>query len=141
MTRFVNEFFSSAEISIIIHATEDKHKILKSLEDTLSIPSNSFFVGVAHGHWQNQILLLTSRLNKKQASELYSKVHILVGGQEPMVKNLFDEKGNLYIRLDKQKLCKGKLVLSERDSVRIKFKAMVREKSEAWTLDSRRNRC
>lgn len=125
----ISNFFSSAEIRLIIHATEDRDKILRFLNDTLSIPANVFFTGVASGHWKNQILLLSCHLDKKRANDLYLKINSLVKSQESAFTNLYDEKGNLYIRLDKQMLCKGKLVLSERDSVRIKFKAMVKGES------------
>jgi RNA binding exosome subunit len=132
------EAFSAAEISIIIHATEDKDKILRSLKGLLGIPANSFFVRVASGHWQNQILFLTSHLDERHANELYSKINNVLS-EESGLTNLLDKKGNLYIRLDKQALCKGRLALLERDSVRIKFNATVKHKSEVSTVYRRRN--
>jgi hypothetical protein len=33
-----------------------------------------------------------------------------------------DEKNNLYLRIDKQSLCEGKIALSDQDSIKIKFK-------------------
>ena len=132
------EAFSAAEISIIIHATEDKDKILRSLNALLGIPANSFFVRVASGHWQNQILFLTSHLDERHANELYSKINNVLS-EESGLTNLLDKKGNLYIRLDKQALCKGRLILLERDSVRIKFNATVKHKSEVSTEYRRRN--
>ena len=33
-----------------------------------------------------------------------------------------DEKGNFYLRLDKQKSCKNKISLSETEGIKIKFK-------------------
>ena len=132
------ETFSAAEISIIIHATEDKDKILRSLNALLGIPENGFFVGVASGHWQNQILFLTTHLDERPANELYSKINNVLS-EESGLTNLLDKKGNLYIRLDKQALCKGRLALLERDSVRIKFNATVKHKSEVSTVYRRRN--
>jgi RNA binding exosome subunit len=123
------KLFSAAEVSVIIHATEDKDNILRPLNDILSIPEKSFLIRVAEGHWQNQILLMTSHLGKRQANELYQKIKMLDKAEDSAFTNLFDEKGNLYIRLDKQMLCKGKLVLLDRDSVRIKFKPVVKHKS------------
>src|SRR5581483_2502766 len=129
--------FSAAEISIIIHATEDKDKILRSLNTLLEISADRFFVRVASGHWQNQILFLTCHLDERDANELYLKINRILS-EESDIPNLFDEKGNLYIRLDKQTLCKGRLALLERDSVRIKFNAMVKHKSEVSTSYRRR---
>lgn len=132
------EAFSAVEISIIIHATEDKDKILRSLNALLGIPANSFFVGVASGHWQNQILFLTSHLDERHANELYSKINNVLSAESGLT-NLLDKKGNLYIRLDKQALCKGRLALLERDSVRVKFNATFKHKSEVSTEYRRRN--
>ena len=33
-----------------------------------------------------------------------------------------DDKGTLHIRLDKQRICEGKIQLSDIDSIKIKFK-------------------
>ena len=35
-----------------------------------------------------------------------------------------DKKGYVYIRLDKQKFCNGKIILSDKDSVRMVFKKL-----------------
>ncbi|MGH9890335.1 MAG: RNA-binding domain-containing protein, partial [Nitrososphaeraceae archaeon] len=40
--------------------------------------------------------------------------------------SLIDEKGNLYLRLDKQRICQGRISLSESDSIRVKFKRVMR---------------
>ncbi|HET7283946.1 MAG TPA: RNA-binding domain-containing protein, partial [Nitrososphaeraceae archaeon] len=49
-----------------------------------------------------------------------------------LLSNLFDkyidEKGNLYIRLDKQRICNGKVSLSESDSIRVRFRPVRRYK-------------
>jgi hypothetical protein len=38
------------------------------------------------------------------------------------IRNLVDEKGNIYLRIDKQGLCRGRINLSEYDSVRVKLR-------------------
>ena len=38
------------------------------------------------------------------------------------IEDYVDSKGNLYIRLDKQRLCLGRVNLSEKDPVRIVIK-------------------
>ena len=45
--------------------------------------------------------------------------------RENLFSNLdkyIDEKGNLYLRLDKQKICKNKISLSDTEGIKIKFK-------------------
>ena|SRR5207245_1401003 len=126
MIRNDNVNFSAAEIGIIVHATEEKDKILEHLNSTLGVSSGSFSTGFAEGHWGNEILLLTAILGKSEANSLYMKVKATLGDKDSaLLSNFYDGKGNLYIRLDKQKVCKGKVTLSEGDSVRIKFKPIL----------------
>ena len=118
--------FSAAEIGIIVHATEEKEKILEHLNSTIGVSPDSFFTRFAEGHWGNKILLLTTILSNSEANSLYMKVKSILSDKDiALLSNFFDEKGNLYIRLDKQSVCRGKVTLSEGDSVRIKFKPIL----------------
>jgi RNA binding exosome subunit len=134
--------FSAAEISIIVHATEEKDKILEHFKSTLSVSPDSFSIGLAEGHWGNKIVLLTSLLSKNEANSLYVKIKsCLTDTDVALLSNFFDfydEKGNLYIRLDKQRLCMGKVSLSEGDSVRIKFKSILTHEPRKSTLNRMR---
>ena len=115
--------FSAAEIKIIVHATEQKDSILEHVKSTLNVPPNTFSIVKTHGHWGNEILLLTSLLGKNDANSLYRKVEAsLFENYDKLPSDFFDEKGNLYIRLDKQRLCRGKVSISEGDSIRIRFR-------------------
>jgi RNA binding exosome subunit len=40
------------------------------------------------------------------------------------IKTNTDKKGYFYIRLDKQKFCIGKIIFSDRDSIRMIFKKL-----------------
>jgi len=118
-----NVNFSAAEIRIIVHATEQKDSILEHVNSTLNVPPNTFSIVKALGHWGNEILLLTSLLGKNDANTLYRKVEVsLFENYDKLPSDFFDEKGNLYIRLDKQRLCMGKVSISESDSIRIRFR-------------------
>jgi RNA-binding protein len=118
-----NVDFSAAEIKIIVHATEEKDSILKHLNSTLDIPPDTFSIVKTEGHWGNEILLLTGNLSKNEANSLYRRVEAsLLESYDDLLSNFFDEKGNLYIRLDKQKLCRGKVSFSESDPIRIRFR-------------------
>jgi len=134
--------FSAAEIGIIVHATEEKEKILEHLNSTLGVSPDSFFTGFAEGHWGNKILLLTAILSNSEANSLYMKVKSILGDKDiALLSNFFDEKGNLYIRLDKQRVCRGKVTLSEGDSVRIKFKPILAHGPRKSTLKRRKTWC
>ncbi|MFL6390672.1 MAG: RNA-binding domain-containing protein [Nitrososphaeraceae archaeon] len=125
--------FSSAEINIVVHATEDENKILHSLFDVLSIPSEKFSYSFSEGHWGNKILVLTATIDGQVAKDLILKIISLLNSIDRYhLSNFFDkyvdEKGNLYIRLDKQRICKGRISLSESDSIRIRFRPVRRYK-------------
>lgn len=125
--------FSSAEINIVVHATEDENKILHSLFDVLSIPSEKFSYSFSEGHWGNKIFVLTATIDGQVAKDLILKIISLLNSIDRYhLSNFFDkyvdEKGNLYIRLDKQRICKGRISLSERDSIRIRFRPVRRYK-------------
>jgi RNA-binding protein len=118
-----NVNFSAAEIKIIVHATEETDSILKHLNSTLNVPPETFSIVKTEGHWGNEILLLTGILSKNEANSLYRKVEAsLLENYDKLLSNFFDERGNLYIRLDKQRLCRGKVSISEGDSIRIRFR-------------------
>ena len=134
--------FSTAEIGIIVHATEDKDRVLEQLNCTLGVPPDSFTTRFAEGHWKNKILLLTAILGKSEANSLYMKVKSILDDKDgALLSNFYDEKGNLYIRLDKQRVCRRKATLSEGDSVRIKFKPILTHGPRKSTLNKRRTWC
>jgi RNA-binding protein len=125
--------FSSAEINIVVHATENEKKILDSLYGILSIPAEKFTCSVSDGHWGNKISILTATIDGQVAKELILKIISLLNSVDRYhLSNFFDkyvdEKGNLYIRLDKQRICKGRISLSDMDSIRIRFRPVKRYK-------------
>ena len=125
--------FSSAEINIVVHATENEKKILDSLYGILSIPAEKFISSVSDGHWGNKISILTATIDGQVAKELILKIISLLNSVDRYhLSNFFDkyvdEKGNLYVRLDKQRICKGRISLSDMDSIRIRFRPVKRYK-------------
>ena len=143
MTSEVNIRFSTAEISIIIHATENQDKILQSINDVLYISPDRFSSTSSEGHWGNKILLLTAVIGSTEASSLIATLlsklnkidrHSLAD----FFDNYIDEKGNLYIRLDKQRVCQGRTSLSDNDSIRIRLRPVRRYRPTKTLEDYRR---
>ncbi|MDQ3852619.1 MAG: hypothetical protein M3299_07280 [Thermoproteota archaeon] len=125
--------FSAAEINLVLHATEDEVRVLKAIEDVLLVPSKRFSGSPSEGHFKNKIVLQKAILSSHEAGSLATRVISLLNSAERehlsrLVHEYSDEKGNLYIRLDKQRMCQGKVSLSETDAIRIRFKPVRRYK-------------
>ncbi len=125
--------FSAAETNLVLHATEDHDKVLQSIEKVLSIPAVSFTSTNSDGHFGNKIVLFKSILSSKEASDLAIRILSLLNRIDRQqlydrLEEYCDEKGNLYLRLDKQRICQGKVSLSESDAIRIRFKPIRRYK-------------
>ena len=125
--------FSAAEVNLLLHGTEDGAKVLQSIHDTFSVPPERFSIMPSEGHYKNKIHLLKTALSSQEAGDLALHIISLLNSsnRERLSSSLSeysDEKGNLYLRLDKQKLCQGKVSLSETDAIRVRFKPVKRYK-------------
>ena len=142
MTVKDNITFSTAEISIIVHATENQDKVLQSINDVLSISPERFSSNTSEGHWGNKIILLSAVITTAEANSLISKILSTLNkidrhSLSDFFDNYIDEKGNLYIRLDKQRICQGRTSLSDNDSIRIRLRP-VRKYKPTRILESYR---
>lgn len=123
--------FSAAEVNLLLHGTEDGAKVRQSIQDTLSIPSDRFSSTPSEGHYKNHILILKANLQSQEAGDLARRIMSLLNSTDrehlaSSIAEYSDEKGNLYIRLDKQRICQGKVSLSDTDAIRIRFKPVKR---------------
>jgi RNA binding exosome subunit len=125
--------FSSAEVNLLLHGTEDGGKVLQSIQDTLSVPPERFSSTPSEGHYKNKILMLKAILSSQEAGDLAHRIMSLLNSSDrerlsSSLDEYSDEKGNLYLRRDKQRVCQGKVSLSETDAIRIRFKPVKRYK-------------
>jgi RNA-binding protein len=125
--------FAAAEVNLVLHATEDESKVLKAIEEILLVPSTRFLRFSSEGHYKNKIVLQKAILSSKESAMLAKRVISLLNSADRehlsrLVDDYADEKGNLYIRLDKQRICQGRVSLSETDAIRIRFKPIRRFK-------------
>jgi len=123
--------FASAEIELVIHATEDKKKVLSAVEPILGVKPEEFGVNGVKGHFGNEIMLLKANINGKQATEIAYKIAGIMSDADRMYMHdnfdlYVDDKNSLYIRVSKQKLFEHKAVLSQTDSLKIKLKTVRR---------------
>ena len=121
--------FSSVDISILVHATEDENKILNHILENFKLSTNVVTIDCVktEGHWKNPIMRLTISTSSdidRLYKDLCNQLRINYGSEDldQYLKNNLDEKGSVFIRLDKQKLCARALLLSDTDAVRMIFK-------------------
>jgi len=120
------------DIRVFVHSTENIDKVLNAVRNTL--PAELFDMILfkktnLKGHYRNPIILIESRIKEKGAvGAVFEK---LASNLNDMDKEFLSseikqhlDKGNLYIRLDKQSAYVNELKLCSADPihVRIHFK-------------------
>ena len=122
-------------IDVIVHATEDISKIFQSFYDILEIEDGSFAITETTGYYENPIIMLKAKLVKKQAKSFMGKfLNLLSKNQinqliEEIEERIADSK--FHLRLDKQELIKGVVVLSEKDTIKIRIHTPIYNKKES----------
>ena len=117
------------KINLILHATENENKVFESLENVLGVEQKDFQIEQVPGHFNNPILLITSKLKKKNA-ENFIKVFF-----SKMKKDDFEEvfenvedyvtSSGLNLRISKQKLVSENLTMSKEDAIKINISTPV----------------
>jgi len=136
--------FPLAEINLVLHATEDTEKVLRAIRDVLEVGTDCFQSSFSEGHYKNRILFLKAFLSGHETARLVSRLVSLLSRVDKdhllqFIHEYSDEKGNLYVRLDKQKLCHGVVTISETDAIRIKFKQVKRVYKPSTEAESLRD--
>ena len=122
-------------IDVIVHATEDISKIFQSFYNILEIEEESFAITETTGYYENPIIMLNAKLVKKQAKSFMEKfLKLLSKNQinqliEEIEERIADSK--FHLRLDKQELIKGVVVLSEKDTIKIRIHTPIYNKKES----------
>jgi RNA binding exosome subunit len=120
------------DIRVFVHATEDTEKVLAAVHNLLptELAGKVAFKkkGLA-GHYKNPLILFKTRVKEKDAvKRVFEK---LASNLDSLDKELLDkeinqhlDKGNLYIRVDKQSAYLNELKLCSTDPIhfRIRFK-------------------
>ncbi|NPB01957.1 MAG: hypothetical protein GXO28_03510 [Methanopyri archaeon] len=112
---------------VIAHATEDETKVMKALRTVLGDVLDEDDVNIefmyAEGHHGNPITIIQVDLDKnkhlRKVLEHWEK-NLPEEEREHMwedIERRIDDKGNLYLRFDKQRAYMGELRLSEADDV------------------------
>ena len=122
------------KINLILHATENKNKVLEKLESIFGIEQKKFQIEEIPGHFNNPILLISSKLKKKSAQDFvrvfFSKI------KKTDYHEIFDNiedyviSSGLNLRVSKQKLISEILTISKEDTIKININIPVYVKNE-----------
>ena len=122
-------------MDVIVHATEDISKIFQSFNDILEINEEDFTIIETTGYYENPIIMLNVKIEKKQAKEFMKKFLKLLSKNQinQLIKEIEERTADskFHLRLDKQELVKGIIVLSEKDTIKIKIHTPIYNKKES----------
>ena len=119
--------FKSVEIAYFLHATEDHDRVIASIAKELSVSIDRFEVCSAEGHYGNPLKTTKAHLTGAEARDFaeifFGRIPSIVRGSLAQEIGLsLNEHGDFFVRLDRQQLIAGKIVLTEVDPVRMKFR-------------------
>ena len=122
------------KINLILHATENEKKVFEELENNFQIEQSEFEVEEVSGHFNNPILLISSKLKRKTAQNFVSLFFSKMKKEEfEDVFNYVEDyvtSSGLGLRISKQKLMSGILTISKEDTIKINISTPVYVKSE-----------
>lgn len=120
------EPIQSVELSTIAHATEDPIKVGKALQNLLQDIHQQFTRHYLEGHHGNPIVKIEAKLTDENASQFACSLVRKLSKSERLILlrdlKLHSDDGNLYIRVDKQRLLQGALQIAKDDPIRVKIK-------------------
>lgn len=124
-------------IEILVHATEDKKKILDSFLEIFDVREEEFSEEKLVGHFGNPILLLKAKLAKKRAEQFIKKIIIKISQiqMEEFLKDIemYFEDSLLYMRIGKQDIVRKLINLQQDNAIKIKISIPVYKKNEITT--------
>ena len=122
------------KINLILHATENEKKVFEELENNFQIEQSEFQVEEVSGHFNNPILLISSKLKRKTAQNFVSLFFSKMKKEE--FEDIFNyvedhiTSSGLSLRISKQKLMSGILAISKEDTIKINISTPVYVKNE-----------
>ena len=125
-------------IDVIVHATEDISKIFQSFDEILEVKEEDFTMIETTGYFENPIIMLKAKLVKKQAQNLIKKIMKLLPSNQinELIEEIEDRTvdSRFHLRLDKQELVKGALIVSEKDTIKIKIHTPIYNKKDTTKI-------
>ena len=126
---------AEVKIDTILHATEDIDKILKCFLENFNLEREKFNIQNLTGHFDNPITLLSINLKKKEAEEFIRNLLTKISKSDfdeiyENVEELISSSG-LKLKIDKQRMLNGKIMLEQRDAIKINISCPVYVKKDS----------
>ena len=121
-------------VECIIHATEDKKKILEPIYELFEIKEEEFVQERLVGHFGNPILMMRTKLGKKRAEEFIKKMVLKISKSQmnDFLQNIemYFEGSSLFMRISKEDMIRKYISLQQNDALKIKISTPVYKKNE-----------
>jgi len=126
---------AEVKIDTILHATEDIDRILKCFLENFNLEQEKFNVQNLTGHFNNPITLLSINLKKKEAEEFIRNLLTKISKSDfdeiyENVGELISSSG-LKLKIDKQRMLNGEIMLEQRDAIKINISCPVYVKKDS----------
>jgi len=126
---------AEVKIDTILHATEDIDRILKCFLENFNLGQEKFNVQNLTGHFNNPITLLSINLKKKEAEEFIRNLLTKISKSDfdeiyENVGELISSSG-LKLKIDKQRMLNGEIMLEQRDAIKISISCPVYVKKDS----------
>ena len=126
---------AEVKIDTILHATEDIDKILRCFLENFNLEQEKFNVQNLTGHFNNPITLLSINLKKKEAEEFIRNLLTKISKSDfdeiyENVEELISSSG-LKLKIDKQRMLDGEIMLELRDAIKINISCPVYVKKDS----------
>ena len=126
---------AEVKIDTILHATEYIDKIIRCFLENFNLEQEKFNVQNLTGHFNNPITLLSINLKKKEAEEFIRNLLTKISKSDfdeiyENVEELISSSG-LKLKIDKQRILDGKIMLEQRDAIKINISCPVYVKKDS----------
>lgn len=123
-----------------VYGTEDENKVKEAIKTLF--PNSSIQCELTEGHYKTQVLILNGKIDEKSDIRNFIEKlsNIKVSDRKRILRDLgkrVDDKGNLFLRFDKQKAYYNELKIVEHGNsihVKIKLAAYPAKKDPAMIL-------
>ena len=126
---------AEVKIDVILHATESQEKIFTAFQESFGIEQEKFQVQNLTGHFDNPITLLSINLKKKDAELFITNLigNISRSDLDKIYENIEENlsSSGLKLKISKQKMIDGKIILANSDAIKINISCPVYVKKDS----------